>query len=94
MTISTFDDTFNEQEVQITSVGFRTSPSKQRFETYPRRMVYGGQEYTFLEDGLRYLVKKGQELIRLFDVSDGQHDYRLRVDEANHWTLVSMKACA
>lgn len=84
--------TFNEQEIQITSVYFRNNPTKQRFESYPKRMVYGGREYTFLEDSLRYLVQKGQDLIRLFDVSDGENSYRLRLDSTNHWTLVGMKA--
>jgi hypothetical protein len=83
---------FSEQEIEITSVYFRhSSPNKQRFESFPRRMVWGGREYTFIEDGLRYLVQKGQELIKLFDVSDGNTQYRLRLDPANHWTLVGMK---
>jgi hypothetical protein len=92
MTISTFETTFNAQEVQITSVYFRNDPTKKRLETYPRRMVYGGREYTFIGDSLRYLVKRGQDLIRLFDVTDGETNYRLRLDEGNHWTLVNMKA--
>jgi hypothetical protein len=54
-------------------------------------MVMDGREYTFV-DGIRYLVNKGQELIKLFDMSDGENQYRLRVDGANHWTLVGMKA--
>jgi hypothetical protein len=87
MTISNF----NETEIQITSVQFRNSPTKKRFESYPRRMVMDGREYTFV-DGMRYLVQKGQEFIKLFDMTDGENQYRLRVDEANHWTLVGMKA--
>lgn len=81
-------------DIQITSVYFRNNPANQRFESYPRQMVYEGREYTFVEQGMRYLVQKGQELISLFDVSDGQTNYRLRLDEANHWTLVGMKASA
>ena len=84
--------TFSEQEIEITSVYFRNSPGKQRFESFPKRMVYDGREYTFVEDSLRYLVQKGQEFIKLFDVSDGQTQYRLRLDPTNHWTLVGMKA--
>ena len=30
------------------------------------------KEYSFAELSMQYLVQKGQELIRLFDVSDGQ----------------------
>ncbi len=83
---------FNEQEIEITAVYFRpSSPNKQRFESFPRRMVYDGREYTFVEEGLRYLIQKGQELVKLFDVSDGQNQYRLRLDPANRWTLVGMK---
>lgn len=84
---------FNETEIQITSVQFRSNPTKQRLESYPKRMVMDGREYTFV-DGMRYLVQKGQDLIKLFDMSDGENQYRLRVDDTNHWTLVGMKVAA
>jgi hypothetical protein len=85
---------FANPEVEITSVYFRKTNNKQRVESYPKRMIYEGREYSFLEDGLRYLIKTGKDLIRLFDVSDGQTQYRLRLDEANHWTLVGVKAAS
>ncbi len=85
---------FANPEIQITSVYFRNKPGQQRLQSYPKRMVYQGQEYTFMEDGLRYLVHKGQQLINLFDVTDGQNSYRLRLDDTDHWTLVGMKAVA
>jgi len=84
--------TYANQNIEITSVYFRSGPGKQRLESYPKRMVYDGREYTFLESGMRYLIRKGQALIKLFDVSDGQTLYRLRLDEHNHWTLVNMRA--
>jgi hypothetical protein len=90
MTISRYDDPKNQNEIQITAVYFRGSQAKQRFESFPKRMVYDGREYTFMESGMRYLVKKGQELIKLFDVSDGQNSFRLRC-ENNQWTLVTMQ---
>lgn len=90
MKIANFDD----QTIEITAVYFRGQKGSERLESYPRRMVMDGQEYTFLESGMRYLVQKGQQLIRLFDVTDGQNQYRLRVDHENHWTLVGMKAAA
>jgi hypothetical protein len=86
--------TFNDKEIEITSVYFRSGGNKQRLESYPKRMVYDGREYAFLESGMRYLVQKGQQLIKLFDVSDGQNNYRLRLDGQNRWTLVDMKAAA
>lgn len=82
-----------DQEIEITSVYFRNRPGQQRLESYPKRMVYGGREYSFLESGMHYLVHKGQQLINLFDVSDGSTTYRLRL-ENDHWTLVGMKGGA
>jgi hypothetical protein len=87
MTISTY----YENEVEITSLYFRNNPAKRRMESYPKRMVYAGREYTFLESGMRYLIEKGQELVKLFDVSDGQNLFRLRLDNSNRWTLVDMQ---
>lgn len=82
---------FNQPEVEITSVYFHNGVSQHGVEGYPRRMVYEGREYSFTDGGLRYLIRRGQELIKLFDVSDGQRQYRLRLDQANHWTLVNIK---
>ena len=87
MTISYYDT----PEVEITSLYFRNNKDEQRMESFPRRMVYGGREYTFAETSMRYLVQKGQEFIKLFDVSDGQTQFRLRLDSGNHWTLIDMK---
>lgn len=91
MTISHYDDITLHDEVQITAVAFRGDPQGQRLESYPRRMVYDGREYTFVETGMRYLIRKGQELIRLFDVSDGQNSFRLRC-VGDQWTIVKMQA--
>ena len=88
MIISSFEQ---NPEIQITSFEFRNRPT-QEMESFPRRMVYEGREYTFTELGMRYLVKKGQQLVKLFDVSDGQDQFRLRLDGDNRWTLVNRKA--
>lgn len=37
--------TFNEQEIQISSVRFTHESNEVRFESYPRRIVYRGREY-------------------------------------------------
>lgn len=91
MTITRYDDPTNT-DIQITSVYFRGAPGSQRLESYPKRMVMGGREYNFAESGIRYLIQKGQELVRLFDMNDGQTQFRLRQDGDNHWSLVTMKA--
>jgi hypothetical protein len=62
-------------------------------KSFPKQIELEGTEYTFIENGLRYLVRKGTELIQLFDMSDGNNTYRLRYS-SGHWTLVGMKAGA
>jgi hypothetical protein len=77
------------QEVSVTSVYFRPG---RHLKGFPKRMEYEGREYTFAESGLRYLMQKGQELIEVFDMTDGQREYRLAHDgQASKWTLVGVR---
>ncbi len=77
------------QEVTVTSVYFR--PGRD-IKGYPKRMEYKGREYTFVESGLRCLIKKGQQLFEIFEMTDGCRDYRLKFDPAAHiWTLVGTR---
>ena len=59
--------------------------------TFPRQIEYGGRAVTFA-NGLRYIVQRGAEAIRLFDMSadDGQ-TYRLRQD-GERWLLLGLSA--
>jgi hypothetical protein len=82
--------TTDNQEVEVTSLYFRTKPTEHRLDSYPKQMVYDGREYTFIESSMQYLIRTGQNLIKLFDVSDGKTLFRLRL-EGGCWTLVSMK---
>jgi hypothetical protein len=78
------------QEVTISSVYFK---NKEQIETYPKQMEFGGETYTFLNSGWRYLVHKGQEVVKIFSVTDGTSDYRLKLDPSeSHWTLLEIKA--
>ena len=75
------------REVAVTAVYFQNS---KELKSFPRRIEFEGREYTF-RDGLRYLVQKGQQLIQIFDMTDGQTNYRLRFDPKDQlWTLVSL----
>lgn len=75
------------EEVNITAVYFRNNRG---MKSFPRRMEYKNEEYTFVE-GLQYLVQKGRKAVRLFDMTDGATNYRLKFDtEAFTWTLVSI----
>lgn len=80
-------------EVSVTSLYFRAgNPEDRHLKGYPKRMEYEGREYTFVESGLRYLIRKGQQLIEVFDMTDGTRDYRLKFDTGAHvWTLVGIR---
>jgi hypothetical protein len=59
-------------------------------KTFPREIEYGGQDITFAS-GLRYLVQRGAEAVRLFDMSAGDGlVYRLQ-QAGDSWTLVGTK---
>jgi hypothetical protein len=75
------------QEVIVPEVYFK---NEKQLKSFPRRMEFDGHEYTFM-DGLRYLVHRGQQMIQVFDMTDGMKDYRLKFDSlARSWTLVDM----
>jgi hypothetical protein len=60
----------------------------------PAKMIYHGQEITFTELGLYHPTVKGKRMVHVFDMSDGQSDYRLEFDaERLSWTLVSIISC-
>ena len=57
----------------------------------PLKMKWKNQEIKFSELGLRHPTMKGQRMVHIFDVSDGNNDYRLEFDaEGLTWTLISM----
>ena len=62
----------------------------QEMKTFPREIEYSGQAITFMS-GLRYLVQRGSEAIRLFDMS-GADGLTYRLQQTNDsWTLVGTK---
>ena len=77
------------QEITVTGYHFTKGRS------FPSRIQFGDDELNFAEIGLRCLVKKGQELIEVFTMSDGRDTYTIRHERANsHWTLLSKRAMA
>lgn len=60
-------------------------------KTFPRRIEWDGRLVTFAEAGLRMLVKSGEQLVQLFDMTDGETTYRLK-RSGNQWTLLGTKA--
>lgn len=63
--------------------------------TFPSRVQYGNRELYFEQSGLRCLVKKGQEMIEIFNMSDGRDQYRLMFEPSvRNWTLLSRRIMA
>lgn len=74
------------QEVNVTSFYFN------RARLFPRAIEYEGRELSFVENGLRCLVKKGQELVQIFNMTDGQSLYRLSFEPGSRtWKLLSTR---
>jgi len=60
--------------------------------SFPREIEYNNTRFTF-DDGLQYLVRQGQHVIKLFDMTAGHTTYRLRLED-DAWTLVGTRATA
>ncbi len=74
------------QNVAVTAIRFG-----RKFEPIPQRIEFGGRSINFVDEGIRIAIKSGQHLTRLFDMSDGRSQFRLRqaAGESN-WQLVSI----
>ena len=75
------------QPVNVNAFYFQNSRG---LRSFPRQIEFGDTRCTF-QDGLQYLVRKGQHVIKFFDMNDGQTTYRLRLEDDN-WTLIGTRA--
>lgn len=78
------DETFlNERIKVIATFGSGLNPCK------PLKFKRAsGREVTITEIGLRHPTVRGKRTVHVFDVTDGQADYRLELDsERLTWTL-------
>ena len=77
-----------EKDIDLKEVYFGNI--QKQIRTYPKKIECEGTTYTF-NDGLQLLVQQGKELIRIFDMTDGQAHYRLRNDVTEQrWRLMSI----
>lgn len=76
------------QEINVTSLYFL---NRQPMRSLPRRIEFAGRAYNFLESGLEYQIKHGDQVVSLFDMSDGSTSYRIKFDSLKaKWFLISM----
>lgn len=74
------------QEIEVNSYYFTAGS---RLKSFPREITLGSNHYVF-QDGLQFVVQNGQKIVRLFNMTDGSTNYRLR-NEQDHWVLLDMK---
>ena len=80
---------FINKDVSIVAYYFKSHA--RRLRCFPKRMEYDGKRVNFTETGLVHPTKKGQRMVHVFDMTDGQADYRLEFDaQALSWTLVAI----
>ena len=81
--------TMINQTVDVNAFYFK---GDRELKTYPRQIQFGNQQYTF-QDGLRHLVRRGQRMFELFDMTDGQTTFRLaRLND--EWRLIGTRTAA
>lgn len=72
--------------VAITALGFGRN-----MRVIPRRIQLDGQSYTFIDSGVRAMVRRGGSLTQFLTLSDGERFFRLQCDEREHnWTLLAI----
>lgn len=78
------------KKVDVNSLFFS---GKNNFKSFPKEITYDNEHITFVKSGMRYLYRKGQRIVQLFDMSDGYHNYRLQFDTTDAtWTLVKISS--
>ncbi len=74
------------KNVSVTALWF-----DRNFDAVPKRIEFEGRTYTFLDRGMRYCIKRGNSMVRLFDLTDGESLFRLRQEvDSSAWNLLSI----
>lgn len=74
-----------EKPVLVTAIRFARN-----FETVPKRIEFEGRTINFIDAGLRLSIKRGSEITRLFDLTDGESLFRLKLESNRTWNLLSI----
>lgn len=74
------------QTVEVNSFYFTQGRS---FKSFPARITYGNQQLNF-RSGLQMMIRRGEDIVRVFNMTDGLTNYRLR-QENDQWTLIGFE---
>ncbi|MEX1052313.1 MAG: hypothetical protein WEC80_00520, partial [Patescibacteria group bacterium] len=57
-------------------------------KVFPRKLRWQGRDYAITKLAYYHKIRQGQALYHIFHVTDGNIDFRLKLDSFNlHWTL-------
>jgi len=73
--------------VSVNSFYFLNGLSK--LKVFPKQIELDDCQYDF-EDGLQFVIKKGDNIVKIFEMIAGQKTYQLRL-ENNQWLLVGTR---
>lgn len=72
--------------VAITALGFGRD-----MRVLPRRIEFEGTSYTFVDAGIRAVIKRGGQIAQVLTMSDGERTFRLKSDgRGGAWTLLGI----
>ncbi|HVX58335.1 MAG TPA: hypothetical protein VG964_01200 [Candidatus Saccharimonadales bacterium] len=84
-------DQVNQINQDVSIVAYYFHNRGRRLRCFPKAMEWNGRRINFTETGMVHPTKKGQRMLHIFDMTDGNADYRLEFDAAAlTWTLVSI----
>lgn len=76
-----------EKPVLVTAIRFARN-----FEAVPKRIEFEGRTINFVDEGLRFCIKRGEDITKLFDLSDGESLFRLKLEANRTWNLLSISS--
>ena len=83
--------TLIDKEVNIVAYYFKNKARQLR--CFPKRMEYDGRRIDFTETGNIRPVERVVGEVHIFDMSDGEADYRLEFNPATlNWKLIAITA--
>jgi len=81
--------TLINQDVNIVAYYFRSSA--RRLRCFPKSMEHNGRRINFTETGMVRPIEQNHEQKHIFDMTDGNADYRLEFNPATlGWKLVAI----
>jgi len=81
--------TLINKDVNVVAFYFRSNA--RRLRCFPKRMEYDGKRVDFTETGTMRPAEQIGEEVHIFDMSDGNSEYRLQFNPANlSWKLIAI----